>query len=134
MQYGETREIKRVLTIITYLAHHENLIRLGKVGKLFERAHEALVVVAATGGINQDNVEALGGGVSDGVTGDLGGVLAVSLLVELDLAALADGQLLEVADVDSELFDGAGAEGVAGSDENAVFILKEEEAHFGKVG
>lgn len=118
----------------TYLADHENLVRLRKLGKLLERRHEALVVVPAASRVDEDDVEALVGGMGDCVLCDGGGVLAVALLVELDLAALAGGELLEVADVDGELLDGAGAEGVSGGDEDLVLVLQEEEADLGEVG
>lgn len=88
----------------------------------------------AAGSVDEDNVEALLSGVADGVLGNGGGVLAVALLVELDVAALAGSELLEVADVDGELLDGAGTEGVAGGDEDLVLVLQEEEADLGQVG
>lgn len=116
------------------LADHENLIGLGELGEFLERGHQALVVVPSPGGVDEDDVEVLRSGVGDGVFGDVGCVLAVALLVELDLAAFAGGEFLEVAGVHAELFDGAGAEGVAGGDEDFEFVLKEEEADFGEVG
>lgn len=119
---------------LTYLADHEDLVGLGKLGKLLEGRHEALVIVASTSRVNEDNVVALLRGVGDRILGHRGGVLAVALLVELDLAALARRQLLEVAHVDGELLDGAGAEGVAGGDEDLVLVLQEEEADLGEVG
>lgn len=118
----------------SYLADHENLIGLSKLGKLFQGGHETLVVVSASGGVNEDDVEAVLRGVSHGVASDGGGVLAVALLVELNAAALTDGELLEVADVHGELLNGAGAEGVAGGDEDLVLVLQEEEANLGQVG
>ena len=36
--------------------------------------------------------------------------------------------------MDAKLLDSAGAEGVAGGDEDAVFVLQEEEADFAEVG
>ena len=36
--------------------------------------------------------------------------------------------------MDAELFDGAGAEGVAGGDEEGEVVLEEEEGEFGEVG
>ena len=36
--------------------------------------------------------------------------------------------------MDAELFDGAGAEGVAGGDEKGEVVLEEEEGEFGEVG
>ena len=35
--------------------------------------------------------------------------------------------------MDAELFDGAGAEGVAGGDEEGEVVLEEEEGEFGEV-
>lgn len=116
------------------LADHEDLVWLGKLREFLEGGHEALVVVATTGGVDEDDVVALLGGVGDCVLGDGGGVLAVALLVEFDLASFAGGEFFEVADVDGELLDGAGAEGVAGGDEDFVLVLQEEEADLGEVG
>ncbi len=115
------------------LADHEDLVGLGKLGKLFERRHEALVVVPAASRVNEDDVVTLLRGVGDGVLGHRSSVLAVALLVQLNLAALARRQFLEVADVHGELFNGAGAEGVAGCDEYLVLVLQQEEANLGQV-
>lgn len=88
--------------------------------------------MAATGGIDEDDVEAVIAGVSDGVAGDVGGVFAVTLFVQFDFGeTVAGGEVGEVAGVDAELFDGAGAEGVAGGDEEGEVVLEEEEGEFG---
>lgn len=113
------------MKIGTYLANHEDLVGLGKLGKLFERRHETLVVVSTAGGVNEDNVVVLLCSMGDCVLGDGGGVLAVTLLVELDLAATFSGcELLEVANVDCELLDGAGAKRVTCRDKDLVFVLQ----------
>lgn len=118
------------------LADHEDLVRAGRGGEFLQRGHQAGVVVAAAGGVDEDDVEGVGGGMGDGGFGDGGGVFAVALFVEFDLggAGLAGGQLLEVAGVHAELLDGAGAEGVAGGDEELQVVLEEEEGEFGEVG
>ena len=36
--------------------------------------------------------------------------------------------------MDAELFDGAGAEGITGGDEEGEVVLEEEECKFGEVG
>lgn len=116
------------------LAHHQDLIRLRELGELLERRHQTLVVVPAAGGVDKHDVEAACGGVRDGVFGDVGRVFAVALFVQLDAAAFARGELLEVAGVHAQLFDGAGPEGVARGDQDAEFVLQQEEGDFGEVG
>lgn len=117
------------------LAHHEDLIRPGQFGEFLEAGHEARVVVAAAGGVDEDDVEVVVFGVRDGVAGDVGGVFAVALFVEFDAAEVfAVGEVFEVAGVDAELFDGAGAEGVAGRDQEGEVVLEEEEGEFGEGG
>lgn len=119
----------------TYLANHENLVRLGKLGKLLQRGHEPLVVVSPPGGVDEDHVVALARGVGDGVLGHGRGVLAVALLVNVHLAAALSGrELLEVPHVHGELLHRAGAERVARGDEHAVLVLQEEVADLGEVG
>ena len=90
--------------------------------------------MATTRGVDEDDIVALLGSVGDCVLGDGGGIFAVALLVEFDLTTLAGGEFFEVADVDGKLLDGAGAEGIAGGDEDFVFVLEEEEANLGEVG
>lgn len=122
------------------LADHEDLVRVGQLAKLGQAGHEARVVVAAAGRVNQDNVEAHvvgggGAGIGDGVAGQRGGVLAVALFEELDVAdVFALAQLGQVAHVDAQLLDGTGAEGVGGADEDAEVVLKEEKSNFGERG
>ena len=116
------------------LADHKNFIRLGELGEFLERGHEALVVVASTGGVDENDVEGARGGVGDGVFGDVSGVFAVALFVKFDVAAFARGEFFEVAGVHAKLLDGAGAEGVAGRDEDFESVLEEEEGDFGEVG
>lgn len=117
------------------LANHENLVRLCQLGEFFQRRHEPGIVVAAAGGVDEHDVKVLRGGIRDGIFGDVGGVFAVAFLEELDTAsAFARGEFLEVAGVHTQLFHGAGAEGVAGGDENFEVVLEKEEGEFGKVG
>ena len=117
----------------THLSYHEDFVGLGKFRELLERGHEALVVVAAAGSINENNIVTLLGSLADGVLGDGGGVTAVALLEDLDAAALALRQLLEVADVDLELLDCTGPEGIARRDQHAVLVLQQEVADLGQV-
>lgn len=84
--------------------------------------------MSSASGVDKDDVKAVLLGIADSVLGDVGGVFTVALFVELDDAALADGEFLEVTGVDAELLDCAGAECVTGSDEDFEFILEEEEA------
>jgi len=74
--------------VISYLANHQNLVRLGKLGKLLQRRHETLVIVSAAGRVNQDHVKLLLGSKRDGILCHGCGVFAVTLLVQLYLAAL----------------------------------------------
>ena len=75
------------------------------------------------GGVNEHHVKPLLRGKRHGILSHRGGVLAIALLVQLDLATLARRQLRQVAHVHSQLLDGAGAEGVARNDEDLVLVL-----------
>lgn len=91
--------------------------------------------MAPAGGVDQNDVEVLRGGVADGVFGNVGSVFAVSLFVELDFAeAFAFGEFFQIAGVHAELLDGARAEGIAGGDEEVEVVLEEEEGEFGEIG
>lgn len=88
--------------------------------------------MATTGGIDEDDVEFLRGRVGHGVFGNVRGVLAVAFFVQLDFPEpFALGEFLKISRVDAELFDGAGAECVAGGDEELEVVLEEEECEFG---
>lgn len=83
--------------------------------------------MAATGGVDEDNIELLLAGVGDGVTSDVCCVLAVALFIKLDFPeVLASGELVQISGVDAELFDGAGAEGVTGGNEEGEVVLEKE--------
>lgn len=118
----------------TYLANHENLVRLGKLGKLLQRRHEPLVIVSPPSRVDEDDVVALLSRVVDGVLGHGSGILAVSLLVQLDPSTFSGCELLEISHVDGELLDGTRAERVSGGDEDLVLVLQQEEADLGQVG
>ena len=131
----EVSRLRHAVRAHERLAHHEDLVRLRQLRELLQIRHQARVVVAAAGGIDEHDVEAVRGRVRDGVLSDVGGILTVALLEELDLAAaLALRELLKVAGVHAQLLDGAGAEGVAGGDEDLEVVLEEEEGEFGEVG
>lgn len=118
----------------TYLANHENLIRLGKLGKLLQRRHESLVIVPPPSRINKNDVVALLSSMVNGILGDGSSIFAVSLLVQLDFASFSGRQLLKVPHMHGELLDGARTESVAGGDEDLVLVLQQEEADLGQVG
>ncbi len=63
------------------LADHEDFIWVGEIGEFFEVRHEAGVVVATAGGVDEDDVEVVRGCVGDGVFGDIGCVLTVSFFI-----------------------------------------------------
>ena len=88
----------------------------------------------APGGVDEHHIVPLLRGKGHGVLGHRRSILAIALLVQLDLAALAGGQLFEVAHVHGQLLDGAGAEGVARCDEHLVLVLQEEEADLREIG
>lgn len=114
---------------------HEDFIGIGQLAEFLEIRHQARVVVAPAGGVDEHDVEFIRLRVRHGVFGDIRRVLAVSLFIQFHLTAfLALAQFGEVAGVDAQLFDGAGAEGVAGGDEEAEVVLEEEEGEFGEVG
>ena len=84
--------------------------------------------MAPTGGVDENDIEVVGGGVSDGVFGDVGGILAVSFFVQFYFTKVFTfAELFEIAGVNAELFDGTRSEGVAGGDEKAEVVLEEEE-------
>jgi hypothetical protein len=115
------------------LAHHEDFIGVCELGELFETGHEALVIVPAAGGVDENDVEAVFLRVRDSVGCDVCRVLAVALFEEVDFASFSFAEFLQVLDVHAQLLDGAGAEGVGGGDEDAVVVLQEEEGDFGEV-
>lgn len=90
--------------------------------------------MAATRRVDEDDVEIVLLRIRDGVGGDVGCVFAVALFEQVDGAALALAEFLQVAHVDAQLLDGAGAERVGGGDEDAVVVLEQEEGDFGEVG
>lgn len=109
--------------IETYLANHENLVGLGKLGKLLQRRHESLVVVPSSSRIDEDDIVALLGRMANGIFGNSSGILAISLLVQLHLSAFSSRELLEVSHVYGELLNSAGTESITSSDEDFVFVL-----------
>ena len=115
--------------------NHEDLVRVRQLRELLQIRHQPRVVVPAPRRVDKHDVELLRGRVRDGIFGNIGGVLAVALLEKLDLAtALALRELLEVAGVNPQLLHSAGAEGVAGGDEDLEIVLEEEEGEFGEIG
>ena len=91
--------------------------------------------MSSAGGVDEDDIESFGGGVGDSVARDISGVFAVAALVEFDGAeTFAGGEGGEVGGVHAELFDGAGAECVAGGDEEGEVVLEQEEGEFGEGG
>ena len=113
------------------LANHEDLVRLSQLRELLERRHEPLVVVPPPGRIDQHDAEPAFCRERHGVRGDVRGVFAVPALEQLDLAALALAQLLQIPHVHAQLLHGAGAERVGGGDEHAVVVLEQEEGDLG---
>ena len=60
---------------------HEDFIRVSEIGEFFEIGHQPGVVVAAAGGVDEDDVEVIGRCVGDGVFSDVGCVFAVAFFV-----------------------------------------------------
>src|SRR5690606_15822338 len=79
----------------------------------------------ASGGVEDEDVDAAGPGGLAGVEGDGRGVAALLPLDDLDAEALAP---------DLELADGAGAEGVAGAEEDLLVLVAERLAELGDAG
>lgn len=84
-------------------------------------------------GINEHNIVAFSRRVRYRVLRDRRRVFAISLLVQLDVAALAGRELFEIPHMHGELLDGAGAERVARRHEDSVLVLQEEVADLGEV-
>lgn len=106
---------------------------MSKLGKLLQRGHESLIVMSTACCIYEHNIEVLARRMGNGIFGHSCGVLAIALLVELDLATLASRELLQVAHMNCQLLDSTGAEGIAGRDEDLVFVLQQEEANFRQI-
>lgn len=90
--------------------------------------------MSAASCVDEHHIETLLCSKRNSILGHGSRILAVTLLVELDLAPLARRQLLEVAHVHGELFDGARTERIAGGNEDLVLVLQQEETDLGQVG
>ena len=124
----ETARLRHAVGADEGFADHEDFVRLGERGEFLQRGHQSGVVMAPACCVNQNDVELLRGGVADGVFGEVGGVFAVAFFVELNFAqAFAFGEFFQIARVHAELLDRAGAESIAGGDEEVEVILEEEE-------
>ena len=85
--------------------------------------------------VDKHDREPIRGRIRHSILGDAGGVFAVALLEELDATPpFPRRELFEVAGVDTQLLDGARAEGVTGRDEDFEVVLEKEEGEFGEVG
>jgi hypothetical protein len=115
------------------LTDHENLIRIRQFRKLLQRTHQSSIIMSPARCINQHNVEAILLRMSHSISSDVSCIFTVSLFEQIDFAALALAEFLEVADVDAQLLDSAGAERVGCGDEDAVVVLEQEEGDFGEV-
>lgn len=125
----ETSRLCNTIAAHKRFADHKYFVRVGERGEFLERGHQAGVVVTTTGGVDEDDVEVVGRSIGDGVFGYVRCVFAVPFFVKLHFAqALPLTQFFEIAGVHTELFDGAGAEGVAGGDEKGEIVLEEEES------
>ena len=124
----ETARLRHAVGPDEGFADHEDFVRLGEGGEFLERGHQSGVIVAPACCVDQNDVEPLRGGEADGVFGDVGRVFAVAFFVELDFAqAFAFGEFFQIARVHAELLDCAGAERVAGGDEEVEVVLQKEE-------
>ena len=92
---------------------------------LFEFLHEVVFVVEASGGVADEELSTEAFGFFVAVEADSGGVAVLRAFDEGDLEALGP---------DLELFDGRGAEGVGGGQDDAVALVVEEVGEFGGGG
>jgi hypothetical protein len=92
---------------------------------LFEFLHEVVFVVEAAGGVADEELGTEAFGFFVAVEADSGGVAV--------LRAFDDGDL-EAFGPDLELFDGRGAEGVGGGEDDAVALVVEEVGELGGGG
>ncbi len=92
---------------------------------LGEFAHQVVLGVEAAGGVDDEDVDVAGDGGVAGVEGDGGGVGALGVFDDLDVDALGP---------DGELFDGGGAEGVAGGDHDGLTLGFEITSELGDGG
>ncbi|MFM1942854.1 MAG: hypothetical protein RI897_1836 [Verrucomicrobiota bacterium] len=90
--------------------------------EFLEFLHEVLFGVEAAGGIDDEGVGIAGGGSADGVVADGGGVGAVGAGDDWGMEAFAP---------EFELFDGGGAERIAGGEDGYEFLLLEVVGEFG---
>jgi len=91
--------------------------------QLGQRLHQGHVVLHPPGRIDEHDVVSVLGGLGNGGLGHCGGILGVALVVE---------RYGEAGGVDGELFDGAGAEGVAGGEEGSALVALEVVGNFGE--
>ena len=85
-------------------------------------AHEIVLRVQAAGGVDDEDVDVAADGGIAGIEGDGGGVGAHLMLDDLHVDSLGP---------DGELFDGSGAEGVAGGDHDGLALGLEILAELG---
>jgi hypothetical protein len=84
--------------------------------------------MTAASGINQDNVISLLRCYSDGIFRNIGCILSIPLFVEFNLSTFSGRKVFQVANVHSQLLNGARSKGVPSDDQDFVLILQEEEA------
>ena len=119
--------------IAAYLANHENLVWLRKLGKLLQGRHESLVIMPPPGGVNEHNIIPLLVRVRHRILRNGCRILPVSFLVQFHLPALARRKLLEVPHMHGQLLDCARPERVARGNEHSVLVLQKEVADLREV-
>ena len=92
------------------LSDEEDQVGLVERDELGEGAHQRLVVLHASGRVNEHHVEAVAAGLVDGVLGNARGIAIVAARVQRNVEGLG---------VRAKLLNGAGAERVAGEGETS---------------
>jgi len=90
-----------------------------------EFAHEVVLGVESSGGVDEEDVGGAGDSGVAGVEGDGGGIAALLVFDDLDAGSFGP---------DGELFDGGGAEGIAGGEDYFFILLAEPGGEFGDAG
>ena len=79
--------------------------------------------------VDEDYIKCVRRGVADGILGDMGGVFAITFLVELDFPKpFTFREFFQIPGVDAKLLNRPGPEGVARGDEKVEVILEEEKS------
>ena len=107
----------------TDLANHQNFVGVRKLGKFLQAAHQSLIVVSPTGGVDQNHIVSLLSGEGNSILSYVCSILAVAFLVQFNFTALARCQFREIANMHSKLLYSTRAEGITSGDEDLILVL-----------